>query len=637
MRRLLATLLLAAVWCLTPSVAAASPSALVVQSVETSAYPAVTVRVMVPSSLSRAGTAPAFTVKENGVELAGVNARPVAIDRAPLSIVLVMDTSGSMRGEPLAAAKQAAATFIGALAAEDRVAVVGFNTRPDVLSRFTADRASSLAAVGQLQASGETAMYDALIAADTLAFTAPSTQRIVVLLSDGGDTQSSSSLDTTLRFLKQGAVPVFALGLASPEAAPAVLARIASETRGRSLGVEQAGDLGRVYADVARQIQNRYDVAFTSADPATKDLELAISGRSGPNSAAADLVIANPAFAAPRVSQLAEAARSGAGAAAPMTVGILGIFAVAGLVFGAVMLFALFVFRSLARKPSAMEQLSYYEQSASADDSNPGGLRARLMSVVGQVAERRGFTGELQVRLEAAGLPLRPVEYITVHVVFVVAAGFVTEVFTGSLGFSLAVILVSAFAPLLLLDLLATRRKKAFAAQLPDVLGLIAGSLRAGYGLMQAVDHIVREAPAPASVEFQRVQTEARLGLRVEDALEKMARRMGSPDFEWAVSAITIQREVGGNLAEVLDIVGRTIRERDALRRTIDGLTAEGRLSAVILVILPFVVGFVLFFVSPGYIGLLFTSPMGWFLVGSAVLLMIVGVIWLRRVSMIEV
>ena len=122
------------------------------------------------------------------------------------------------------------------------------------------------------------------------------------------------------------------------------------------------------------------------------------------------------------------------------------------------------------------------------------------------------------------------------------------------------------------------------------MLGLLAGSLRAGYGLLQGVELVVKEMTPPTSVEFGRVVTEARLGLPVETALEKMARRMGSEDFLWAVSAVSIQREVGGNLAEVLDIVATTIRERDALRRHISGLTSEGRLSAVILSVLPFAV-----------------------------------------------
>jgi tight adherence protein B len=133
------------------------------------------------------------------------------------------------------------------------------------------------------------------------------------------------------------------------------------------------------------------------------------------------------------------------------------------------------------------------------------------------------------------------------------------------------------------------------------------------------------------------VQAEARLGLPVEDAFEKMAQRMNSNDFAWAVSAINIQREVGGNLAEVLDIVAETIRDRDSLRREVDSLTSEGRLSATILTILPFAIGTVMFLLAPDYIGVLFSSASGWGIAGFAALLLLIGILWLRQVTKIEV
>lgn len=148
---------------------------------------------------------------------------------------------------------------------------------------------------------------------------------------------------------------------------------------------------------------------------------------------------------------------------------------------------------------------------------------------------------------------------------------------------------------------------------------------------------VVNETTPPASDEFRRVQTEARLGLPVEDALQAMADRVSSEDFAWAVSAISIQREVGGNLAEVLDVVAATIRDRSALRRHVSALTAEGRISAYILLALPFAEALFLYVVNPTYMRPMFTEPLGWVIMGSGLLLLLVGSIWLVRAMKVEV
>jgi tight adherence protein B len=199
------------------------------------------------------------------------------------------------------------------------------------------------------------------------------------------------------------------------------------------------------------------------------------------------------------------------------------------------------------------------------------------------------------------------------------------------------VVLLATLGPMLYLDLKARSRQNAFEEQLPQILNLIAGSLRAGWGLLQSVDMVVQETLPPASEEFARVQTEARLGLPVEDALQAMADRVGSEDFAWAVSAIAIQREVGGNLAEVLDVVAATIRDRAALRRHVSALTAEGRISAIILLALPFVEGIFLYVVNPTYMRPMFTEPLGWIIIGIGLLLLVVGSLWLVRAMKVEV
>jgi len=200
------------------------------------------------------------------------------------------------------------------------------------------------------------------------------------------------------------------------------------------------------------------------------------------------------------------------------------------------------------------------------------------------------------------------------------------------LGLALGLIL-----PFMYLSLKESRRKAAFAAVLPETLQLLSGSLAAGYSLPQAVDTVVRESSGPMAVELNKAIVEARLGVPIEDALDTVARRMDSVDFEWVVMAIRIQREVGGNLAEVLNNVAATMRERERLRRQVDVLSAEGRLSAVILGALPLLFVVYLILVRPEYIGVLVTNPLGIAMIVVGVILLIAGGFWLRKVVTVEV
>lgn len=310
-----------------------------------------------------------------------------------------------------------------------------------------------------------------------------------------------------------------------------------------------------------------------------------------------------------------------------LTIIVLVFVAVALLVYGIGLMF---------EPRGVLDHLSYYDQSTEAP-SEPLTSTGRFLSAVGRITARHGFAQLVGAKLERAGLPLRPTEYIVVHLAVVVLVGLFAVFLALPFLLVVAFIFAAAIAPIFLLDTLEKRRRERFAEQLPDVLELAAGSLRAGCGLLQAVDLIVEEILPPASIEFARVYTEARLGMPVEDALRKMAERLDNDNLRWVCSAIDIQREVGGNLAEVLDIVADTIRERDRLRRHVKSLTAESRLSAVILVFLPFVIGALLFITSPGYILQLFSSTFGLAVVGLACLFLLAGSIWINQLIKVEV
>lgn len=238
--------------------------------------------------------------------------------------------------------------------------------------------------------------------------------------------------------------------------------------------------------------------------------------------------------------------------------------------------------------------------------------------------------------LEQAKLPLRPAEFLVYAPIgALVAAVFAYLVF----GPVLAVIaMIALFAsPFIILKRRSSSRLKKFQSQLPDALNLLAGSMRAGFSFMQGLEAVADEASEPIRGELQRAFTESRLGRPVEEALDDAARRMDSRDLAWAVMAIRIQREVGGNLAELLDTVAETMTHRERLRREIKSLTAEGRMSAIVLSIFPPAFALMLFVLQPGYMNLLFQETIGIICVIGGAILSVVGWFWLSRIVKIEV
>lgn len=634
MRRWLIVALIAALAL--PQAAFAVEYSLGIQDVDAADFPDVRISVTAPVELLAGDREAAFSVTENGEPVDVLAEQRLSEPETPVDVVLAIDTSGSMKGESLDAAKRAARAFVEAMQPPNRVAIVAFSTSASVVAPFTADDGVLEAAIDSLTASGETAAYDSLVAAAGLASEPGANVKGVVFLSDGGDTMSRTTLDEAVRQVRGAGIPVYAVSLPSYEADPAVLEAIASQTGGRQVAIADIATLPDLYRDIAEEIQTSYVIVYRSAEPVTKDLEIVVSAAAGEDTGDALTVVTNPRFGEepPIATEI-------------LSTGPAGVFSFVGavaLIGFSVMLLALAVTLLVVRPHTTMDQMRFYEQLRvgadglpTADDATGEGLRQRMVGVVDYVAGRGGFTGLVRQRLERAGLPLRPAEYITGHVSAVVIAGVIGQILTGSLPVAIVVILLVTLLPMLYLDLKARSRMQAFEEQLPQILNLISGSLRAGWGLLQSVDMVVQETLPPASDEFRRVQTEARLGLPVEDALRAMAERVGSDDFTWAVSAIAIQREVGGNLAEVLDVVAATIRDRAALRRTVSALTAEGRISAIVLLALPFVEGIFLFAVNPSYMRPMFTEPLGWLIIGTGLLLLLVGSLWLIRAMKVEV
>jgi tight adherence protein B len=228
-------------------------------------------------------------------------------------------------------------------------------------------------------------------------------------------------------------------------------------------------------------------------------------------------------------------------------------------------------------------------------------------------------------------------EFIALIVVAAIAGGVFGAILLPNIVVVLMFAIIAGLAPYAWLVRTRSQRQKKMSEQLADVLAILASSLRAGHSFLQALDQVANEIKDPSATEFHRVVSEIRLGRPVDDAMIEMAERIGSEDMRWAVMAVNIQRQVGGNLAEVLDIVANTVRERAYVHRQVRVLSAEGRISIAILAGLPFGVFFYLMLVSPDYVSVLFTTMFGRILLAAGGCLMAVGIFVMTRIVRIDV
>jgi tight adherence protein B len=264
---------------------------------------------------------------------------------------------------------------------------------------------------------------------------------------------------------------------------------------------------------------------------------------------------------------------------------------------------------------------------------------ATAKSAAAELLKRnRSLEMRINARLEAAGSPMNASEWLLLHVGITLLAGFVGTVLGGGKVFiGILFLLAGAFLPWMYLGIKRSRRRKAFGRNLPDTLQLMSGSLTAGLSLAQSIDTIVNEGTEPIASEFRRVLVETRLGVSLETALEGVGERFDSKDFGWVVMAINIQRKVGGNLAELLDTVAHTIREREYMRRQVAALAAEGKLSAFVLGGLPPLFFIYLLLTRYDYVSVLFSRPLGWLMLGGSVVILAVGAFWMSRIVKVEV
>ena len=279
--------------------------------------------------------------------------------------------------------------------------------------------------------------------------------------------------------------------------------------------------------------------------------------------------------------------------------------------------------------------------AAGGEDSSGGffsrfGFLRKAARSAESAADKRGATNMIEGALEQANLPMRPGEAIIAAILIAVLTFVLLTAVTQSLIWGIAGAAFVLVGSLLFVNNVAARQRKKFETQLPDTLNLLATSLRAGYSLLQAVEAVGEQAPDPTRREFGRAMAEIRLGRQMDDAMSDIAERMDSRDFEWAVLAIEIQREVGGNLAEVLQTTAETMVQRNRLRREMKALTAEGRISAIVLSLLPVGVFFFIAVSNPDYMEPLLTTTVGRVVLAGGVLFIGIGIFWMQKIVKVD-
>jgi tight adherence protein B len=532
----------------------------------------------------------------------------------PTDLVFAVDTSGSMAGAPIQAATAAGQRLLDAVGHSGRVGLVTFSDTATLVRPLTADPGSVRTAFAGLGTHSGTALYDGVsLAVDTvLADPDPNARRIVVVLSDGADTASATTLAALSRHLRAAGVEVDAVGLeSSPSFRAEPLRQIAAATGGELAPTRTLAGLEPIALQLSQaRLATTYTVDVSLPQSSARSLHVSVRG-----GRAATVELPDG------VSGASQSFWSAHGA---VIVVLLGVGAVGMLAY---------VIATAAgrRRPPLAARLAQYTAEGAGVEAQ---ARSLLMLELSDALETRLGEHWAWKRLDRlcgqAGVQ-RPTGQALIAGAASGAAGGIAAAAAVGLLAGLAGLAAGLAAPVAALRFRAHRRQRQFEAELPELLSVWASALRAGRSFAQALDSIVDEAGEPAHTEFRRAQQQVRLGVPVEQALDEMSQRLRSESFELVVLTTDVQRRVGGNVAEVFDQVAETVRRRHQFSARVKALTSMGRLSAQVLIGLPFAMAVLLTLINHEYMRPLYTTRAGHILIAVGLAMMTAGALILRR------
>ena len=597
---------------------AGASAAIHVRAVDTAGYPHVRVSVVTdrPSK-----TAP--TLRENDRPVNGATA--VNLGNAK-SVVLAIDRSQSMRGKPLTTALAAAKAFVDAKPGSDAIAVSTFASQALPLTPFSTSTTDSDVALRSIAVDSHpgTKLYDDLMLdVEGLSHEA-SPGKVIIVVTDGNETASHASLDDVILSARKAHVAVYVIGIESRLFAPDELKRLAAGTGGRYYAAASPGYLHQIYSSIADELSRTWQIEYlTAARPGDKiDVTASVKGQGVVSSSA---VISGEETVKPSSGALPTSAFSGGGTL------------LLALVVGLLVLLA---FRMLFRKSKSDEMrrriqphIAQEQEKVKRKRERPGFLVRGLFLSTEHVLGKSKQWSSLARLLERGDVPLKTVEFAYVILGCGLAFGFLVSLIGLHGIFLFGAFLLGAHPYLIgVVYRKSKKRLAAFDEQLPDLLMAVAASLKAGHSFKQGIQTLVEEAQDPAKKEFQRVLAEASLGRPIEASLADMAGRLGSKNFSFIVTAVTIQNQVGGSLAGLFDMVADTVRQRQQFARKIKALTAMGRASAYVLIALPIFLAMLMTAINHKYMAPLFFTSTGHTLIIVGVVAMVIGSLILRKI-----
>ena len=557
---------------------------------------------------------------------------------APTELVIVVDTNArAAQGRWLDEVKTELGRVVDDLPPSTSVAVVAAGGSALIETRLTDDRARVAQAIDDLSSRNSSVLVNSLDRAGSLFSTDAGVVRGVLLIASGPDTGSQATVEQAQVDLVQRGAQLVTL---SYDGGDRQFQPLVSRTGGHDVALAPDGDTAAALGEAIELATDRLVVTFTGTAEAgdRTNVTLSIGDVATEFSYAAGTLTDTPVQLGPLTEPVPTGLaffRTSAGLYVALVLAFIGI--AAGIwSLGSIM----------AGSENTLDGVLARYSDGTLDSSDPeemeelivqSALLQRAVSFSEDFAERRGFLARVEDLLERANIPIRAGEAMFLGAAIVILVGGLTLVVARS---ALAAVLLGLGAggmALFVVRFLGRRRFKAFESQLPDTLQLLSGTLRAGYSLPQGFEVVSKEIADPMGQELRRAMTEARLGREIEESLAGVAERMSSADFAWAVMAIGIQREVGGNLSELLMSVSDTMIARERLKREIAALTAEGKLSAAVLSALPPGLGLIMWVLNPEYVGVLFSELMGNVLLGLGTVSALVGLAWMKKVITVDV
>ena len=594
-----------------------------------------TIEVALIGAADLAASAISATVDGTPVEVGTVT---TSSDRQrSTELVIVVDANiRSARGDTLPTIQAALRSAVADLGPETSVAVISAGNSAVVLSKLTDDRAAALDAIESLAPKNGTALFNAIDRAGTLFSSEPGVVRSMLVVSTGVDTGSDIAIgQAEVGIVQKGVQTVSVLfDGGEPQIGHAV-----TETGGVELVAASVSELASTVDQAVGLASDRLLVSFAEPEDtgSRAGVALTLGSEVIDFSYPTGVVTITPL----QLEPLPPADDADLGFLTSST----GLYVALGLAFVGITLGVWSLSSIMLGGDSSLEGMlaRYTDEGVEPGEGEvdelivQSALLQRAVNFSESFAEKQGFLARVEDMLERANLPVRAGEGMFMLAALTLLSASFGLVVTRSVLASALLALLACSISFFVVRLLGRRRFKAFESQLPDTLQLLSGTLRAGYSLPQGLDAVSNEVADPMGAELRRAMTEARLGRDLEESLSGIADRLSSADFSWTVMAIGIQREVGGNLNELLMSVADTMVARERLKREIAALTAEGRMSAGVLSFLPPGLGAIMFVLNPDYISLLFSELLGNILLGLGVVSALVGLAWMKKVITIDV